>query len=130
MTMSIVFENTCPVLRDYFDALYFCDVKKLERVFHPAVIDATRDEASCLHRIMTEYVPIVAMRQSRASRNEAGYDCIDSIDQFAVSVLSRRLIRCTSGWLRGSPLIGQGSSTFASQSGGLDITANGVKILP
>ena len=40
------------VLRDYFDALYFCDVAKLQRVFHPKAIYATADESPLLYRTM------------------------------------------------------------------------------
>lgn len=58
--MSTSFEDIGVVLQDYFDALYFCDVEKLQRVFHPAAIYATADETPFLHRSMAEYVPVVA----------------------------------------------------------------------
>jgi hypothetical protein len=77
--MSSSFEDITAVLQDYFDALYFCDVDKLQRVFHPAAIYATADETPFLQRSMAEYVPVVAARQSPASRKEARRDHVDSI---------------------------------------------------
>lgn len=68
------------VLRDYFDALYFCDVAKLQRVFHPKAIYATADESPLLYRTMPEYMPVVAARQSPASRGESRKDHIDMIE--------------------------------------------------
>lgn len=68
------------VIQDYFDALYFCDVDRLQRVFHPKAIYATADETPLLYRTMDEYIPVVAARQSPASRNEIRRDHIDAID--------------------------------------------------
>lgn len=94
--MSAPFEDISAVLRDYFDALYFCDVEKLQRVFHPAAIYATADETPFLHRTMAEYVPVVAARQSPASRNEARRDNIDSIE-FAGDNTAFARVRCSIG---------------------------------
>ena len=94
--MSAPFEAIGAVLQDYFDALYFCDVEKLQRVFHPAAIYATADEAPFLHRTMAEYFPVVAARQSPASRNEARRDHIDSIE-FAGDNTAFARVRCSIG---------------------------------
>jgi hypothetical protein len=90
------FQDICTLLQDYFDALYFCDVEKLERVFHPQAIYATADETPLLYRTMTEYVPVVAARQSPASRNEARRDHIDAIDIAGDNTAVAR-VRCSIG---------------------------------
>ncbi|AWB08275.1 hypothetical protein A6A40_24835 (plasmid) [Azospirillum humicireducens] len=84
------------VLQDYFDALYFCDVDKLQSVFHPRAIYATADEAPLLYRTMEDYVPVVAARQSPASRNEARRDHIDAIDLAGENTAVAR-VRCSIG---------------------------------
>ena len=94
--MSTPFEAIGAVLQDYFDALYFCDVERLQRVFHPAAIYATADETPFLHRTMTEYFPVVAARQSPASRNEERRDHIDSIE-FAGDNTAFARVRCSIG---------------------------------
>jgi hypothetical protein len=78
--MNTVFQDISARLADYFDALYFCDTEKLKRVFHPKAIYATADEMPLLYRTMEEYVPIVAARQSPASRGEPRLDHIDAIE--------------------------------------------------
>jgi hypothetical protein len=94
--MRGAFQDICAVLQDYFDALYFCDVEKLERVFHPQAIYATADETPLLYRTMAEYVPVVAARQSPASRNEALRDHIDAIDIAGDNTAVAR-VRCSIG---------------------------------
>ena len=54
------FADVGQVLQTYFDALYHCDVAKLEAVFHPKAVYATADETPLLHRTMDEYCPVVA----------------------------------------------------------------------
>lgn len=70
----------CEVLQVYFDALYFCDVEKLQQVFHPRAIYASADETPLLYRTLDEYLPVVAARQSPASRGEVRRDRIEAID--------------------------------------------------
>jgi hypothetical protein len=94
--MRGAFQDICALLQDYFDALYFCDVETLERVFHPQAIYATADEAPLLYRTMAEYVPVVASRQSPASRNEARRDHIDAIDIAGDNTAVAR-VRCSIG---------------------------------
>lgn len=84
------------VLSDYFDALYFCDTDKLQKVFHPKAIYATADETPFLYRTMTEYVPVVAARQSPASRGEPRRDFIDAIELAGANTAFAR-VRCTIG---------------------------------
>jgi Putative lumazine-binding len=94
--VSAAFQHISAVLADYFDALYFCDVEKLQRVFHPKAIYATADESPLLHRTMEEYVPVVAARQSPASRGEPRRDHIDAIDLAGENTAVAR-VRCSIG---------------------------------
>ena len=94
--MGAAFQSITAVVRDYFDALYFCDVEKLRHVFHPQAIYATADETPFLHRTMAEYVPVVAARQSPASRNEPRRDYIDAIELAGENTAFAR-VRCSIG---------------------------------
>jgi hypothetical protein len=94
--MDAAFESITAVVRDYFDALHFCDVEKLQHVFHPRAIYATADETPFLHRTMAEYVPVVAARQSPASRNEPRRDHIDAIELAGENTAFAR-VRCSIG---------------------------------
>ena len=94
--MTSAFHQIGLVLQDYFDALYFCDTVRLERVFHPRAIYATADETPPLFRTMEEYVPIVAARQSPASRQETRRDHIDCIDLAGDNTAFAR-VRCSIG---------------------------------
>lgn len=94
--MTTAFADIGVVLRDYFDALYFCDVAKLQRVFHPKAIYATADEIPLLHRTMQEYIPVVAARQSPASRGESRKDHIDMIELAGENTAMAR-VRCSIG---------------------------------
>jgi hypothetical protein len=94
--MTSVFNDINGILEEYFDALYFCDVEKLQRVFHPKAIYASADETPLLYRTMEEYVPVVAARQSPASRNEARRDHIDAIDLAGENTAVAR-VRCAIG---------------------------------
>lgn len=87
------FDAITRVLGTYFDALYYCDTDKLTQVFHPRAIYATADEQPLLYRTMDEYVPVVAARQSPASRDEARADVIDSIE-FAGENTAFARVRC------------------------------------
>lgn len=95
-TMTRPLNDIGDVLRDYFDALYFCDVDKLQSVFHPKAIYATADETPLLYRTMEEYVPVIAARQSPASRNEVRRDHIDAIDLAGENTAVAR-VRCSIG---------------------------------
>lgn len=84
------------VLRDYFDALYTCDVDLLGRVFHPLAIYATADETPLLHRTMPEYMKVVAARQSPRDRNEPRRDQIEDV-QLAGENTALARVRCSIG---------------------------------
>lgn len=94
--MTTAFDEINRVLQVYFDALHFCDTEKLQAAFHRRAIYATADEMPLLYRTMDEYVPVVAARQSPASRGEARRDFIDSID-VAGENTARARVRCTIG---------------------------------
>lgn len=94
--MNDAFDHLRQVIQDYFDALYDCDVQKLQRVFHPRAIYATADETPFLYRTMDEYFPVVAARQSPASRGEQRRDHIDGID-FAGDNTAVARVRCSIG---------------------------------
>lgn len=84
------------VLSEYFDALYFCDTALLQKVFHPRAIYATADETPLLYRTMKDYVPVVARRQSPASRGERRNDFVDEI-QLAGDNTAFARVRCSIG---------------------------------
>lgn len=94
--MTTVFQDLTQTLQIYFDALYFCDTDKLQAVFHPKAIYATADEQPPLYRTMEEYVPVVAARQSPASRNELRRDVIDAIELAGENTAFAR-VRCSIG---------------------------------
>ena len=94
--MTSAFTDITDVLQAYFDALYFCDVERLQRVFHPRAIYATADETPLLYRTMEDYVPVVAARPSPASRNEPRRDHIDAIDLAGENTALAR-VRCSIG---------------------------------
>ncbi|SIQ30189.1 Putative lumazine-binding [Rhizobium sp. RU20A] len=94
--MSAAIQDICGVLQDYFDALYFCDVEKLQTVFHPRAIYATADEVPFLYRTMDDYVPVVAARQSPASLGHQRRDHIDAIDLAGDNTALAR-VRCSIG---------------------------------
>ena len=94
--MTAAFQEISAVFTNYFDALYFCDVEKLQRVYHPKAIYATADETPLLYRTMEEYVPVVAARQSPASRGEPRRDYIDAIDLAGENTAIAR-VRCSIG---------------------------------
>jgi Putative lumazine-binding len=94
--MTRAFREIPAVLTAYFDALYFCDVDKLRRVFHPKAIYATADETPLLHRTMEDYVPVVAARESPASRGETRRDHIDALELAGENTAFAR-VRCSIG---------------------------------
>jgi len=94
--MSTAFQEIEALLQVYFDALYHCDTGKLTEAFHPKAIYATADETPLLYRTMEEYVPVVAARQSPASRNEVRRDVVESI-QLAGANTALARVRCSIG---------------------------------
>ncbi|WP_428688116.1 nuclear transport factor 2 family protein [Roseibium sp.] len=94
--MSDALTDLQGVISDYFDALHHCHTGLLKKVFHPKAICATADEAPLLYRTMDEYVPVVAARQSPASRGEERRDAIDEI-QLAGDNTAFARVRCSIG---------------------------------
>ena len=90
------FDDVRDKLLQYFDGLYYSEVEKLEGVFHPKAIYASADEIPLLYRSMDEYFPMVAARQSPASRKEERRDAIDSIE-FAGANTAFARVRCSIG---------------------------------
>ncbi len=84
------------LLDTYFDALYYSDVDRLGAVFHPRAIYATADETPPRYRSMEEYFPVVAARQSPASRKEPRRDAVDSIEFAGINTALAR-VRCSIG---------------------------------
>lgn len=84
------------VLQTYFDGLYHCDTRLLGSAFHPRAIYATADEVPFLFRTMEEYFPVVAERQSPASRNEPRNDVIERIE-FAGNNTAQARVQCSIG---------------------------------
>lgn len=94
--MSATLQEITGVLNDYFDALHFCDIDRLRRVFHPHAIYATADESPLLFRNMDEYTAVVAARQSPAARGERRRDQIDRIEVAGENTASAK-VRCSIG---------------------------------
>ena len=94
--VTAAFAEITQVLANYFDGLYDCDVEKLASVFHPKAIYTTADETPLLYRTMEEYLPVVAARQSPASRGEPRRDHIDEI-QLAGNNTALSRVRCSIG---------------------------------
>lgn len=90
------FVEIAAMLGDYFDGLYQSDVGKLQSVFHPMALYATADETPFLHRTMDEYLPVVAARESPASRGELRRDHIDEV-QLAGDNTALARVRCSIG---------------------------------
>ena len=90
------FDAIQQVLTVYFDALYMCDVEKLEQAFHPKAIYATADENPFLYRTMEDYVPVIQARVSPESKGEARLDVIDSIELAGDNTAFAR-VRCSIG---------------------------------
>jgi hypothetical protein len=101
--MTTAFDEINRVLQVYFDALHFCDTEKLQAAFHRRAIYATADEMPLLYRTMDEYVPVVAARQSPASRGEARRDFIDSIDVAGENTARARSLHNRQSRFRGLP---------------------------
>jgi hypothetical protein len=109
--MSIAFADSATALdevRDlldrYFDGLYHSDAGLLAAVFHPAAIYATATEGTLTRLSMPEYLRIVAVRESPATRGEARTDTIESI-VFAGPVTALARVRCSIGPRRFTDLL-------------------------
>lgn len=93
---AAAFTGITRLLADYFDGLHHCDVELLASVFHPKAIYATADETPLLHRTLADYLSVVAVRQSPASRGETRREHIDDI-QLAGDNTALARVRCSIG---------------------------------
>lgn len=84
------------LLARYFDALHRSDADLLGEVLHPAASYVTVDGGELVHRTMAEYLPIVAARESPASRAEVRTDAVDAIELAGPDVALAR-VRCSVG---------------------------------
>lgn len=84
------------VLQMYFDGLYHSNPDQLALVFHSWAIYASADESPFLFRTMDEYFPVIAKRESPASRGETRRDVIDEI-RFAGENTAFAQVRCSIG---------------------------------
>lgn len=84
------------LLGRYFDALHHSDADALAVIFHPGAVYATATDGPLLRWSMEEYFPVVAERESPASRGEARTDAIDSIE-FAGPVTALARVECSIG---------------------------------
>lgn len=66
-------------LQQYFDALYFCDVNRLQQVFHPDAMYINATDHPLLQLEMASYFSIVEKRISPASQNALRQDKVISI---------------------------------------------------
>lgn len=64
----------------YFDMIYFCDVKKLDEIFHDASSLFDADNGKILADPITSFRADVASRPSPAGRNQERCDEIIAID--------------------------------------------------
>lgn len=90
------FAGVTALMADYFDGLYHSDAARLGRVFHPQAVYACATEGRLTHLTMDAYLPIVAARQSPASRGEVRRDEVVSIT-FAGPVTALVQARCAIG---------------------------------
>lgn len=75
-------------LEKYFDGLYFCDVNRLQDIFHPDAIYINATDDPIIKLDIDTYFSIVEKRISPASQNQLRQDKIISIslihDQLAM----------------------------------------------
>jgi hypothetical protein len=88
----------------YFDGLYHSDTARLAKVFHPNAQYVCATEGALTHLSMDQYLPVVDTRPSPASRNEARYDRIISIE-FAGPVTAFVRAECAIGPKRFTDLL-------------------------
>ncbi|MFD2205461.1 nuclear transport factor 2 family protein [Kiloniella antarctica] len=94
--MSSIYQAVEKVIALYFDGLYHSDVSLLEKVFHPKAHYVCATEDPLMYLTMEEYFPIVARRQSPASRKEKRQDKIVSIS-FAGTTTAFVTLNCAIG---------------------------------
>jgi Putative lumazine-binding len=92
------------LLSRYFDALYRSDATLLATVFHPEAVYATPTGGELTRLTMDEYLPLVAARESPASRGEDRTDAVESIEFAGPDVAAAR-VRASIGERRYTDLV-------------------------
>lgn len=82
------------LMADYFDGLYYCDVERLARVFHPSAHYSNANRGELLQLDMPTYFQIVAQRRSPASEGQQRSDRILAIE-FAGPVTALVRVNCS-----------------------------------
>lgn len=90
------FEEMIQAVGRYFAGLRHSDTVALAEVFHPQAIYACVSEGTLTRLSMEDYLPMVAVRPSPASRGEPPMDEIVSIE-FAGPVTARATVKCAIG---------------------------------
>lgn len=90
------FDEVAEVIGRYFTGLRHSDAAGLAQVFHPQAVYACASEGTLTHLSMEDYLPMVAARQSPASRGEPPMDEIVAIE-FAGPVTARATVKCAIG---------------------------------
>ena len=78
--MDARYQAIVQLFDEYFDGLYLSDAARLARVFHADALYLSPTEQPLLRMNMTDYLAMVAARQSPASRGEPRNDRIISIE--------------------------------------------------
>ncbi|MXN65001.1 nuclear transport factor 2 family protein [Stappia sp. GBMRC 2046] len=79
--MSNDYSQVLEVLETYLDALHHTDEKRIADVFHESALYAmSTDTGGVMTRTMDEYIPVIAKRESPASRGEEKVATIHSIE--------------------------------------------------
>lgn len=84
------------LLQRYFDGLHHCDAELLADVLHPTALYASVSDGAFVRWTMDEYLPVVAARESPASRGEERTDALESIE-FAGPHTALARVRCSIG---------------------------------
>lgn len=64
----------------YYDALYYGDIERLRRAFHPAATYATASSGELLQLDLDAYLPVVAARASPASQGDPYGFALEAIE--------------------------------------------------
>jgi hypothetical protein len=73
-------EELLATINTYFDVIYYCDVEKLDKVFHPAASLFDADEGKIFADPVADWRKDVGSRPSPASANQKRNDNIVTID--------------------------------------------------
>ncbi len=94
--VGAAFAEVSELIGRYLDGLYRSDSELLATVFHPAAAYVTATDEPLTHLSMTDYLPMVAARESPESRGEERTGTIVSIE-FAGPVTAVARVQCSIG---------------------------------